>query len=164
MLGTPIIAKNNADGEDEETDYRDQIIADIAERECKRVSRKVIHALRRMTEGMQSGDDTPLKTIWDEVCVQVQSQESIMWDADLDTITRIIWDEIERLNAPTKQAIWLQTNEGMDWQAENEDQKTATFCEGDIIDYILHDQVLSVAADPTNKRIEKYIESSIEFD
>ena len=42
-------------------DYRDSIVVDIAQMECSRITRKAILALQKMTEGMQSGDDTPLK-------------------------------------------------------------------------------------------------------
>ena len=41
-------------------DYRDRMISDIARREARRISRKVILSLQRMTEGLQSGDDTRL--------------------------------------------------------------------------------------------------------
>lgn len=46
--------------------YREKLIASISEELCNRITRKVIRCLQQMTEGMQSGDDTPLKNIWDE--------------------------------------------------------------------------------------------------
>ncbi len=79
----------------EEMDYRDNIISDIAEAECKHVCRKVIRALQRTTEGMQTGDDTPLKNIWEEVCVQIQFYQSVFWGLYLHTIGTIIWAEVE---------------------------------------------------------------------
>lgn len=62
-------------------DYRDRIISGVAKIECLKISRKIIRSLQKMTAGMQSGDGTPLKNIWDEICVQFQ--ESVMWDAYL---------------------------------------------------------------------------------
>jgi hypothetical protein len=143
----------------EQMDYRDKIISDIAEAECKHICRKVILALQRMTEGMQTGDDTPLKNIWDEVCVEVQFYQSVFWDLYLYTIGTTIWAAVERLDVPRKQAIWLQTGAGMDWAVENEDQQVPVDCERDIIDYIQNSFVLSEAADWTNERIEKHIAS-----
>jgi hypothetical protein len=140
--------------------YRDKIISDLAEAECKNFSRRIIQTLTKMTNGMQSGDDTPLKNIWDEICVQVQDEKSGMWDHYLDTIQSLILGEVVGLDAATKQAIWLQTEEGMDWQFENEDQEVqevSGVCE-DIARYILDNFVLSAAADWSNKRIEKYLE------
>ena len=141
-----------------EMDYRDKLIADIAEAKCKHICRKVILALQKMTEGMQTGDDTPLKNIWDEVCVEVQFYQSVFWHLYLHTIETLIFAAVERLDVPTKRAIWLQTSSGMDWEAENEDEKVPTNCEGDVTDYILHAFVLSEAMNWTNERIRSYIE------
>ncbi|WP_080879233.1 hypothetical protein [Nitrospira sp. ND1] len=144
--------------------YRDNIIADLARSECETLSRKVIRSLTKMTDGMQSGDDTPLKNIWDEICVQVQGQESVMWDAYLDTIESLILGELVGLDSATKQAIWLQTDDGTDWSVENEDQDgqdVPIVCE-DIAKYILDGFVLLAATNWTNKRIEKYLERELE--
>src|SRR5262245_17782809 len=140
-------------------DYRDEIISEIAKVECERICRGVIHALQRMTDGMQSGDDTPLKNIWDEVCVQVQLQQSFFWDLYLDTIRLVIRPAVQTLDVSRKQAIWLQTSYGIDWVIENDGPEVPPFCEDDIDDYILNDFVLSKAADWRNKRIEEYLES-----
>jgi len=145
--------------------YRDKIISDLAEAECKSLSRKVIRSLTKRTDGMQSGDGTFLKNIWDEICVQVQGEESAMWDDYLDTIESLIFGEVAGLDTATKQAIWLQTDEGIDWKFDNEnneDQKVPIDCE-DIAKYILDGFVLSAAADWTNKRIEKYLERGLEM-
>jgi len=115
-----------------------------------------------MTEGMQSGDDSPLKNVWDEICVQVQGEESIMFDAYLDTIRSFIQDEVKKLDIQTKQVIWLQTNEGIDWEEDNSNQDSPIYCEDDIAEYILQRFVLPEAANWNNKRIEKYLER--EFD
>ena len=73
-----------------------------------------------MTEGMQSGDDTPLKNIWDEVCVQMQTEQSALWEAYEDTMLRLIEYEMNKQNRKIIEAIWLQTEEGEDWDEENE--------------------------------------------
>jgi len=143
-------------------DYRDSIIAGIAKIECLRISKKIIRALQRLSDGMQSGDDTPLKNIWDEICVQVQYEESVMWDAYLSTVSQIILPEVEKLDEHTKQAIWLQTNEGMEWEDEvaddEEGRKIAPLSEDDIVKHILYSYILSTAGDWNNKRIEKFID------
>jgi hypothetical protein len=146
-------------------DYRDKIISDLARKECETLSRKVIRSLSKMTDGMQSGDDTPLKNIWDEICVQVQGEQAVMWDAYLDTIESLILGELVGLDSATKQAIWLQTDEGTDWSVDNEAQdgrEVPIVCE-DIAKYILDGFVLSAAADWINKRIEKYLEREMDL-
>ena len=142
--------------------YKDTIISSLADRECKRICGKTIRALQRMTEGMQSGTDASLKNIWDEVCVQVQFEQSLFWDAYLDIINAIISREVNKLDTFVKQAIWFQTVEGSEWECEDEAADEAVcdapYLEDDITDYILDRYVLSRAADWSNPRIEKYLE------
>ncbi|MBS3948993.1 MAG: hypothetical protein KGZ57_11990 [Dethiobacter sp.] len=53
--------------------YKDKIISDIAESACEIIAKKVIRKLQQLKD-MLSGDDTPLKNVWDEICVQVQGE------------------------------------------------------------------------------------------
>ena len=94
-----------------------------------------------MTQGMQSGDDSPLKNVWDDVCVQVQYEETMMWDVYLDTIRSFIEFEEKGYDIEIKQAIWLQTEERIDWAFDNEqdeEKDIAEYCEDDIIEYIIN--------------------------
>lgn len=117
----------------------------------------------KMTDDLLSGDDTGLKNIWDEVCVQVRYQHSIYWGVYLDVIDGFIYDEIKTLDSNTKQAIWLQTDEGRNWVedyegCDGEREETPYINEGDIIEYIRQCYILSAADNWTNKRIEKYLD------
>lgn len=144
--------------------FRDKILSDLAEASCRSLSRKVIRSLIKMTDGMQSGDDGSLKNIWDEICVQVQGEQSVVWDSYLDTIESLIFREVAQLDETTKQLIWLQTDEGSYWSADNdekEDKEVPIACD-DVVQYILNSFVLSAAADWTNRRIEKYLERVID--
>ena len=144
-------------------DARDKIIWKLANRACNRISRRVIRTLQNMTEGMQSGNDSRLKNIWDEVCVQVQGQESMMWEAYLDTMRSVIVRALPQVDLEAKQAIWLQTSNGLDWEANEESEDTPAD-DDDIAEYILNEYVRSAAADWTNSRIEKYKANSLEID
>jgi hypothetical protein len=137
--------------------YQDKIISGLANSKCEAISRKVIRALIKMTDGMQSGDGTPLKNIWDEICIQVQEEHSVMWDSYLNTVQSLILGAVAELDATTKQAIWLQTDEGMDWEVAYQEGQKVPIVEEDIGQYILNNFVLPAAADWTNKRIEEYI-------
>lgn len=137
--------------------FKDIIISTIADNACEKISRKIVLRLQKMTEEMQSGEDTPLKNLWDEVCVQVQGEESWMWDLYLLMINRYIADEVNKLSDILKQAIWIQTEEGLDWEWENKDEKTVDYFEKDIIRYIFDKFIITKAADWTNKRIEEYL-------
>jgi hypothetical protein len=148
-------------------EYQGKIISRLADRQCKWICEKTIGFLQKMTEGMQSGDDSPLKNLWDEICVQVQSQESMLWDFYLDYMQKIIWNQLKKLDLITRYAIWLQTEAGeeflLDFEEYEEYGSTVDTLEylydkHDILNHILNNYVLREAANATNARIEKYLE------
>ena len=146
---------------------RENIIIATAEKACKKVSGKVVRQLQKMTDGMQSGDDSPLKNIWDEVCVQVQDQPSEMWEYYIVVMRDLIGIDLEPIDAETKQAIWLQTDESADWEmnleskaSEGEEVPEKIEVDDDkLVEFILNEYVLKTAADYKNKRIEKFLMS-----
>jgi len=140
-------------------DYREEIICKLAEKECKIISGRVIRRLQKMTDGMQSGDDTPLKNTWDEICVQVQSEESFFWKLYLAEIARIIASHVHKLDSHIKQAIWLQTDEGVSWECDHDNADMVYSSHDDIVEYIMDKFVLPAAADWSNERIEKYLDN-----
>lgn len=44
---------------------------------------------------LTSGDDSGLKNVWEEICVQVKSEKSIHWDSYENTIENCISSELE---------------------------------------------------------------------
>lgn len=138
-------------------DYRDTIIKGVSDIRCKKISSKVIRYFQKMKEGMQSGEDTPLKNVWDEICVQVQGEESIFYSYYLDAARRYIYYEVEKLDECIKKAIWIQTDQYFDWQDDDNKHEALIYSEDDIIEYILHHFVLRKAEEWTNKRIESYL-------
>jgi hypothetical protein len=150
--------QDNSNSEEKLTVYKDNIIDYVAEEACKKTSEKVISSLQKMTEGKQSGDDSPLENVWDEICVQVQYEQSFWWKFYLDTIRSTIQIEVKRLNVQIKKAIWLQTEEGIYW-SENDEDVDFDFCEEDIVNHVLNDYVLVSAGNWTNEQIEEYLDN-----
>jgi hypothetical protein len=153
-------------------DERDRIIFWIANLECQRVARRVARDLQGVSEGMQSGEDSPLANLWDEVCVQVQDQESTMWEYYLDLMRGMIQRQVQPLDLELRKAIWLQTDSGRDWAFHYDWQiregvppepDGIPYSEDDTVDYILRDYILKIAADWTNRRISKYLAEGIDF-
>ena len=138
-----------------EMELKDEIIREVAKERCRKISGAVILELQKMKEAMQSGDDTPLRNVWDEICVQVQDEESVMWDAYLDTIQSLIEYRVEKIDLPTKRIIWFQAK---DYNGYYDSQEEPVFSEDAIVKYILNDFLLPAAGNWTNKRIEKYLE------
>ena len=50
-----------------------------------RIAKKTILALQKI-ENTLSGDDSGLKNTWDEICVQIQYEESLFWSAYDETV------------------------------------------------------------------------------
>jgi hypothetical protein len=148
--------------------YKNKIISAFANDGCKEVSGKVIKKLRTMREGMHSGDDSPLKNIWDEICVQVQIQESQYWELYEDTAKGLILSELKPLKEEMKQSIWLQTKAGGDWDTEIEGQidcgevkeyeVNVEYNANDIAEHIFQEYIRPKAGEWKNTRIEKYID------
>ena len=75
----------------------------IAAAWAKQLSDKLIKesiaALEQMDANeMLSGDDSGLKNVWEEICVQVQGEESVFWDAYVETIESLLSGSVELLD------------------------------------------------------------------
>ena len=67
-----------------------------------------------------------------------------------------------KIDRDTREARWLQTDNGSQWEAHEDEDIPAE--DGDTTDYILRDYVLSAAGNWTNHRIEKFVAKSLEID
>ena len=136
------------------------IVNAVSHEAAQRLTRKVIADLQAMKDTL-SGDDSGLKTTWDEICVQVQEQESIFWDIHDEIVRNMIGGCVAELAKYEREAIWIQTDAGVDWSLEEpEDREAYPVVDADIIDYLIHKYVYSEAADWSNARIEAYLARS----
>lgn len=138
-----------------------RVLRNLAEVVCQRVERKVIRDLQELDNELQSGDDSGLTNTWEEICVQVQGEQSVLWN-DFDLMARqVIQSEVAHLPEYEQEAIWLQTPEGEDWDCEDENSRARNpVAEDEIVDYLLSKYVYSAAGDWSNKKIRKFIEQS----
>lgn len=127
-----------------------------------------------------SGDDSGLLNTWDEICAQVQGDQSVFWDAYEDTVDSVILNELQKLPDLELQALWLQTDVGLAWRdnargeidtvvdrpvdggapdceegRDNESAGTPTSLD-DIIPHV-SERVYSLAAEWSNRRIRSYL-------
>ena len=132
---------------------------------CERITRKTIRVLQKMDYCLMAGDDSGLTSTWDEVCVQIQGEESGTWEAYESTIQDILTAELGKLTSHEQDAIWLQTNEGENWSFKDDDDRdSAPGLTDDSVEYLMRKFLFSKAADWTNKRISQYLERSYERD
>jgi hypothetical protein len=136
------------------------IVRAVAEKAARRIARKVIAALQQMKDKL-SGDDSGLKTTWDEICAQVQYEKSFSWDAYDDTVRTIVGAQIATLPKHEREALWLQTTPGIDWdRKEPDDREAHPLCDDDIVKWLIDKYVYAEAANWSNARIRAYIERS----
>lgn len=136
------------------------IVCAVAQEAARRITRQIITELQRMNDTL-SGDDSELKTVWDEIWVQVQDEESVSWDAYDETVRAIVSGYIAELPKHELEAIWLQTDAGSDWgYKEPEDREASPVCDDDIVEYLTREYVYAEAGSWSNARIRAYIERS----
>jgi hypothetical protein len=134
----------------------------VAQEAAQRITRKVIIHLQRLTDTL-SGDASELETTWDEICVQVETQKSIFWDTYDDIVRSTVGGFIAELPAYQREAIWLQTDSGIDWDYDDSKDRMLYPVDDDIINYVV-ERVYSEAADWSNRKIEAYKARQIETD
>lgn len=128
-----------------------------------RVATEIIAWLKSMPATL-SGDDTPLRNVWEELCVQLQVDESFYWAAYEETIRLDIHARVEALATVTRMAIWLQTDEGSDWFSDLDYDKRhsenfpPSFLDENI-DSVIYEIICQRAYDYQSEGIDKFEES-----
>lgn len=82
------------------------------------------------------------------------------WDSYTDTLARMVEAEVASLRPYEREAIWLQTDSGMVWSIDDG-------CRGDhvpisaedIVQHLTEDYIFKKAADWSNPRIRRYLDS-----
>ena len=133
------------------------IVGTLADHAARSVTRKAVAALQKRTE-TTSGCDSGLKTVWDEIFVQVQYEESVLWDAYDETVRAFLEAYVKELAQHEREAIWLQTDAGRDWDCEEPEQRESyPVLDDDIVDYLVR-QLYPEAGRWSNARIRAFID------
>ena len=136
------------------------VVRAVAEQAGRRVARRTRVALQKLTDCTLSGDDSELKDVWDEVCVQIQGDKSIFWDLYDQTVRTYVASFVDQLKDYEMLALWLQTDQGWDWLYEEEDKREVhpPLADDKITDYVLHEYVYGEAGWWTNERIVSFFD------
>ncbi|MCC7277374.1 MAG: hypothetical protein IT487_03535 [Chromatiaceae bacterium] len=134
------------------------IVEAVAEQAIRRITRQVIADLQRMKDTL-SGEGSGLKTTWDEICVQVQYEQSFSWDAYDETVKTFVGGYVHDLPVHEREAIWLQTEPGCNWDGEAPETRDAQpVVDDDITEYITNQHLYTEAERWSNARIRSYLE------
>lgn len=141
------------------------IVRQLAEHIAGQVTQRAIEALQCMTEGLGSGGDSGLESVWEEICVQMQQDQSVMWDAYVETLEGLLLGLVEELPRHEQEALWLVTDPGEEWSDEDEDQRgTNPVIHDDIVDHLLNERLLPEAEHWSNERISAFFERASAID
>jgi len=138
------------------------IVSVLARKISERLTRRVIADLQRMDTGQLSGDDSGLKNAWDEISVQVQQDHSIYWETYDEIVRNLAAQYVAELEPYEREALWLQTKEGLHWESKDEeDREHDPVVEDEIVNYVVEECVYGKAGEWTNKRIRNYIDGPL---
>lgn len=134
------------------------IVAAVAQIAAQRAARAAIVVLRGMKDTL-SGDDSELKTTWDEICVEVQYEPSPFWDEYFATVKALVRGYVGELPAHEREAIWLQTEAGIEWDCEEPESRPAyPVSDDDISEYITKNHIYPAAGRWSNPCIRAFME------
>jgi len=137
-----------------------EIVREVAEQARDRVVRAAIRELKCLPAEL-SGDDSGLDNVWEEICVQMQGQQSVEWAAYEITAEQIVSNRLPKLARHERAAMWLQTSNGESWSLDDYDarDRDAVADEADVIDHVM-EALLGTACDFTGRRVREYVEKT----
>jgi len=125
------------------------------------IAEAVIKYLMELKEDvLLSGDDSGLKTLWEEICVQVQGEESFFWNSYEETIHNLTEKAFDEQPAAVKNLIMYI--EGLEIDRNENDQEPVYSLEAAI--QAIKNEVLTIAGDFENSNITRYLELDFEDD
>jgi len=138
-----------------------QIVKAWAKELNDKIVGQAIRELEQM-DGMEmlSGDDSSLKNVWEEICVQVQFEESADWDAYIETMESVLESQVQLLSSDARLALWVTTDEGWNYVYDNHTDENgaanAPVFDGDIVNAI-KDKLLAAASNYSTQNIDRFL-------
>jgi hypothetical protein len=99
--------------------------------------------------------------MWDEICVQKWEGQWPAWEEQDQAVKDLVLRELGKLATYERDALWLRTDAGTDWECEEpEGRAQYPVCDPDIVDYISREYVYDEARRPRwTARVEAYIDA-----
>lgn len=141
----------------------------LARQAIEKLVPRAVRQLQQLQEDhLLSGEDSGLRDVWDEICVQVQYELSPQWSSYRLLIERVILRLMQALPPTSLHALWLETEAGQEWADEVEGTAASTApssptlgvdlpYDTDDVVVCLRDHVISAAGDWSNARIDRYL-------
>jgi hypothetical protein len=139
------------------------LVTEFAEAAAARAARRVVRHLQGLAgDSLLSGPDSGLVNVWEEICVQVQFQESVFWGAYVSVVEQYTAPVVAAMPQREGRAMWLQTPDGEQWWEDLDGEGLTPEVpteQGAVVAYVVR-RVLEIAADWSNPRIRSYLRAS----
>lgn len=137
----------------------ERLIATWARKIAQQLADETIAQLQGMRDRL-SGDDSGLENAWEEICVQVQGEESTFWASYEDVIDTCVDQRLEGYEQHEKVALWFATEDSWEWleghRARDLDVNSVPV-DLSAITAAIRRQVLQAASDFENDRIYRFL-------
>lgn len=120
-----------------------------------------IQSLEEMDSQEMLSGESGLKNVWEEVCVQVQDEQSFFWETYVETMEGLLAGFVELLDANARLALWTLTESGRDYIDEHQaDDGAALDIPVDAVEIVamLMDGLLSAAANHESRSISRFLQ------
>ncbi len=111
-------------------------------------------------DSLLSGKDSGLENVWEEICVQVQAEESVYWDAYRQTVESFIEFHLNGLEHEARLSLWSVTDSGWSWiydhHGDEDGHAYAPVDESDIVQDLC-EKLLTKAEYFSNPNVSRYV-------
>ncbi|WIM05890.1 MAG: hypothetical protein OHM77_00950 [Candidatus Nitricoxidivorans perseverans] len=137
------------------------LVAAWASQLSDKLIQDAIQSLEAMDSQEMLSGDSGLKNVWEEVCVQVQDEQSFFWETYVETIENLLAGYIEMLDKNARLALWTVTESGQDYiddrQSDDEGDLNIPVDVDEIV-AMLKESLLSVAENHESSSISRFLQ------
>lgn len=138
-----------------------RLVAAWASQLSDKLIKDAIQSLEEMDSQEMLSGDSGLKNVWEEICVQVQDEQSFFWETYVETFEGLLAGYVEMLDANARLALWTLTETGRDYIDDHQDDDEAGLdipVDADEIVAMLSDGLLSAAANHDSPSISRFLQ------
>lgn len=100
------------------------LVAAWASQLSDKLIKEAILSLEAMDSQEMLSGESGLKNVWEEICVQVQDEQSFFWGTYVEIMEELLAGHVEMLDVDARLALWTLTNSGWEYiddhQADDE--------------------------------------------
>lgn len=134
------------------------VVRELTECVCRRLVRRVIPELQGMSD-TPSGYSLGMKSLWDAFCVQVQAEPCGFWALYEAAVEKVVARHVAELEPFERDAVWLCTTRGNDWDCEDEDARDPyPVLDHEVVTHIVGEYLHPEAERWSNPKIRAYLD------